>query len=202
MASGADFRVVCLEGLIVFQAKASWIVIIICACFLRRLCERVDKCSKKLTAPSIPTCLFLQRHSIINRFKAERKKVPTKYERDISAENFLKVLSEPLRKITLHLHLALIYHHYEAEHPLCQHALMEAGSEHSEVWKTFVKSVVDAEARGEATPEDAGRPAIPMEKVRLCEACMQVVAWQIAQTEQKMHVQVLGLVSTMEWHVS
>jgi hypothetical protein len=108
-------------------------------------------------------CFVLQRHSIINRFKAERKKVPTKHERDISTENFLKALCGPLCKITLQ-HLALIYHHLGAEHPLCQHALMQSDSEHFAVCTEFVKSVVDADALGEANSEDAGRPSISMKR--------------------------------------
>jgi hypothetical protein len=86
------------------------------------------------------------------------------YERDISAQNFLKALTGPLRKITLQ-HLALIYHHVGPDHPLCHHLLMEPGSPHFEAWEQFVEDVVEADARRNEATDQVERPDVPGEEV-------------------------------------
>lgn len=87
----------------------------------------------------------VQRHATISAYKSQRKAVPKKFERDISAENFLKALSGPLRRIT-YQHLALLYNEMP-DHPLCLHPLTDPDAEHHEDWLRFVKEVVEAEAR-------------------------------------------------------
>lgn len=92
-----------------------------------RLCF-LDKCTS-LTMVYMALCFTccLQRHAEISKYKAERKTVPKRLERDISAENFLRALCGPLRKVT-YQHLALVFDRYP-DHPLCNHILMDSDEE-------------------------------------------------------------------------
>ncbi|GAQ88471.1 hypothetical protein KFL_004310090 [Klebsormidium nitens] len=104
------------------------------------------------------------RHALISKYKGERKAAPKKLERDMSAEQFLRALTGPLRKI-VYQHLALVYDRCP-DHPLCNHVLMDPDAEHAELWLQFVKEVVDAEEGRDQLPDVVERPEVPGAEIK------------------------------------